>query len=427
MAHRMGLAKLDMTTGKSVSNTITYNYTSGTTPTPLTSGSATIYPEHSFNPTSGYCYPLDAATAGTDCYYVVKSTGASTSTPAKFGCSTTNTTEYWSDVTLSGIGFGKCITKTITSNRNAKFFVATFSYCGACQTVTLPWYGNYKFECWGANGGNGLTHASATEYNSRGYGGYTKGNITLPISFTIYAFVGGVGANGIVSGNASGGWNGGGNGCPDGQDDEAAGGGGGATDFRLSVNNSKTWNDVASLCSRIMVAGGGGGGSYYSLKGGCGGGTYGGFPSCEGTAFTTDDGNPSSQTTGYQFGTGQTGIRTVKNYDTAGGGGGYYGGVCSRQGTTHADWDGSPGYGGSGFISGHNGCNAVSASVTNLSNISHSGNSNHYSGKVFSSTEMIDGEGRVWTSTTRPASATKLSTITSNPGGNNGYAKITSQ
>ena len=281
-------------------------------------------------------------------------------------------------------------------------------------------------ECWGARGGSGLTNNSVA--NSQGKGGYSKGVISITTSQTFYVYVGDVGTNGKKSTTVDGGWNGGGQGCPDGQDDEAAGGGGGATDIRV-VDGS--WNDVASLCSRIMVAGGGGGGSFSTLVGGCGGGLEGGFPSVGGVSYTTADGQPSKQNTGYQFGTGQNGVRTVANYDVAGGGGGYYGGRCSRQGTEHNGWDGSPGYGGSGFVSGHTGCNAISASVTSLSSITHSGQANHYSGFVFTNTKMIDGAGYAWTTSkgsleAMPNPTTASSNYSSGVGHNGaGYARIT--
>ncbi len=54
-------------------------------------------------------------------------------------------------------------------------------------------------------------------------------------------------------------------------------GGGGATDIRLT---SGTWNDTASLASRLMVAGGGAGSGYYAtyyLTGGDAGGLVGGI------------------------------------------------------------------------------------------------------------------------------------------------------
>lgn len=282
-------------------------------------------------------------------------------------------------------------------------------------------------ECWGANGGKGLAQNKLID--NGGKGGYTSGAITLGRDKVLYVYVGGIGTNAKYDSTVAGGWNGGGKGCPDGEDDEAAGGGGGATDIRL-VNGD--WNNVPSLCSRIMVAGGGGGGSYGEsssswFSGGCGGGTKGGYPSeGAGNYFGAADGALSSQTSGYQFGIGQDGVRTEKSNDVGGGGGGYYGGITSRQSVMHNNWNGAPGYGGSGFISGHPGCDAIKASVNTLP-VTHTSSNVHYTGIKFNSTEMIDGKGYVWSSASRPATATKLSTITSNPGSGNGYAKITSQ
>ena len=62
------------------------------------------------------------------------------------------------------------------------------------------------------------------------------------------------------------------------------------------------------------------------------------------------------------------------------GGGGYYGGTS--YGITFG------GSGGSSFISGHKGCNAV---LENSDFIEHSNDSVHYSGLVFSNTTMIAG------------------------------------
>ena len=93
---------------------------------------------------------------------------------------------------------------------------------------------------------------------------------------------------------------------------------------------------------------------------------------------------------------------TDQHHTQSSGGGGWWGGAGGHHGG---------GGGGSSFISGHLGC--VKIAETPLTCVPNS-------------SELIDGEGYVWT-TTRSASATKLSTITSNPGGNNGYAKITSQ
>jgi len=75
-----------------------------------------------------------------------------------------------------------------------------------------------------------------------------------------------------------------------------------------------------------------------------------------------------------------------------GGGGGYWGGSYAIYNA--AQW-GSPG---SSYISGHNGCNSLAASATS-SNLTFSGQADHYSGNVFADTVMIDGAGYPWTNT----------------------------
>lgn len=54
------------------------------------------------------------------------------------------------------------------------------------------------------------------------------------------------------------------------------------------------------------------------------------------------------------------------------------------------------GGGGSSFISGHDGCNAIKEESTQT-NIIHTGNSIHYSGLYFHNTSIIDGAGYNWT------------------------------
>ena len=89
-----------------------------------------------------------------------------------------------------------------------------------------------------------------------------------------------------------------------------------------------------------------------------------------------------------------------------GGGGGYYGGG----GGASANGVVGSGAGGSSFISGHSGCNAIDANGT------HTGQPNHYSDKVFTQTEMIAGNASM-------LNYDNSSTMIGNIG--NGYAKIT--
>ena len=90
--------------------------------------------------------------------------------------------------------------------------------------------------------------------------------------------------------------------------------------------------------------------------------------------------------------------------------------------TTQVDLSG----GGSSFISGHNGCNAINSSSTS-SNLIFTNQSIHYSGHKFTNTKMVDGGGYTWTnvkgSQTGMPTHDGTSTMTGNTG--NGYAKIT--
>lgn len=470
MAHKMGLAILDMTTGKEVpiKRTYTFDNANGTGTISDSSGKTTIKPYHGFNTTtsSNYCVPLYATTVNSDCYYVVKANGDNTNSSTKFGCNVTNTTEYWSDVTVSSIGYGKCSTIAINSARPAAGMVANFSYVGtgAKQTFTVPWYGSYTIECWGANGGASPT--SGSSYALPGIGGYTKGNISLIKSKELYVYVGGVGNNNVktLGGSNSGGWNGGGytakNGAgPEGY--EASSGGGGSTDVRLSAHTSGTWGynsstntGDASLKTRIMVAGGGGGCGYIihhsnnSEIGGCGGGLT-GEP---GTAYgsTVSDNYNTANTValggtqtecptptswydeGYNrfgdFGYANQTYNTQDSYG-AGAGGGWYGGLKGI---------GNGGGGGSSFISGHPGCVSHPDKRGSANNIAKIDDVEY----TFSSTQMIDGDGYLWDSATEarvyqsamvPGLPKKGSTTASKPGvptkavsGNNGCARITS-
>ena len=266
------------------------------------------------------------------------------------------------------------------------------------QEFTAPLNTNYKIECWGANG-----------HGDIGRGAYTNGNIFFPAASTFYIYVGQMGVNGLqihdesYANITSGTFNGGGGFlCPNPDSNNATGGG--ATDIRLQSGN---WDDFSSLKSRIMVAAGGGafivGGNQ----------SYGGTLSSLGEAENhyptgghTTISQGASQTSGYKFGIGQDGGR-------AGGGGGYYGG-CSH--VNEGGLVGLRGSGGSSFISGYTGCNAISGSSTE-DNIIHTDQPNHYSGYVFTNSVMIDG-GSVMPS---PSGGTETGH------GGNGYCIITWQ
>lgn len=212
--------------------------------------------------------------------------------------------------------------------------IMNFDYTGSTQSKTLK-PGTYTIECWGGQGGS---------YNSYigGYGGYSKGTITLTKATTVYISVGGAGS----SSSTAAGFNGGGTGISSGR------GGGGATDVRIGQN---------SLYSRVIVAGGGGGAGVTSANAnpcGCGGGEYGGDGYYNNTtgSYTTGQnrsGGSASQTaggitwnTGAQATFGQGG--KASGYSCGGGGGGWYGGGGAYD--SDSDSDGRWGGGGSGYV-----------------------------------------------------------------------------
>lgn len=218
---------------------------------------------------------------------------------------------------------------------NSNSSVMNFDYTGSVQTTTLT-PGTYKLECWGGQGG------TYSGYYIGGYGGYSKGTITLTKTTTVYVSVGGAGS----SSSTAAGFNGGGTGISSGR------GGGGATDVRIGQN---------SLYSRVIVAGGGGGAGVTSANAnpcGCGGGEYGGDGYYNNTtgSYTTGQnrsGGSASQTaggitwsTGTQATFGQGG--NASGYSCGGGGGGWYGGGGAYD--SDSDSDGRWGGGGSGYV-----------------------------------------------------------------------------
>ena len=296
--------------------------------------------------------------------------------------------------------------------------VFNFDYTGDVQAFTAPIKGTYKIEAWGASGGD--VTINDVIYQG-GLGGYTSGTINLEKNQTLYIYVGSSPSNyeGGYNGGAAGGY----------ETDGKYTGGGGATDIRIVNGN---WNDFNSLKSRIMVAAGGAGTGKYlnsSLIGGAGGGLIG----YSGNIRSGDYSHIHEVATGgsqTSYGVGSDlicnskfgyAVDTCDSYGT-GGGAGYYGGGSGL--STYANV--SSGAGGSSFISGHNGCDAIKKESTE-DNIIHTGESIHYSGLYFTNTVMIDGNGYNWT--TEKGDYLKMpphvdnTTMTGNHG--NGFARIT--
>ena len=301
--------------------------------------------------------------------------------------------------------FGIHIVATNNDVLTTNSYTKDFAYTGDVQTYTIPVTGTYRLELWGASGGD------AGPYKG-GLGGYTSGYIHLQAGQVLYFYVGGEGSQ-----SAIGGWNGGGN-LIAGEEYFGASGGG-STDVRLV---SGAWNNFDSLKSRIMVAGGGGGANYRNVtssttlvlygsgNGGAGGCLNGDDSSCVGISeqyqasagYTSGSdhyyGTGGTQTSGgIQKGfdvndtlltskeTGTFGTMTMPGSQSGAGGGWYSGGTGGHGGAG----------GGSSYISGHNGCRAISQGSTSTS-ISHQTGS-EYTGFIFNNTLMIDGDGNKWT------------------------------
>lgn len=216
--------------------------------------------------------------------------------------------------------------------------ILNYSCTAGIQSVTLP-AGEYKLECWGAQGGSYNTSFQG------GLGGYSVGTLTLTEETTLNIYVGEQPAAVTTSKTVCpGGFNGGGNGYNRyyrstysyGQ------GGGGGTDIRI--------NDQ-SIYSRVIVAGGGGGSSSNddsATK--YGGGSIGGCAITGGGGEQTSGGSASKMTAGtFAAGASTTTKGNNYKYGSGGGGGGWYGGgACSTysDSTNYRSYNG----GGSGYV-----------------------------------------------------------------------------
>ena len=257
-----------------------------------------------------------------------------------------------------------------------------FDYTGDVQEYIIPKTGSYQVELWGAAGNN---NGIAT-----GKGAYTKGTIHLEKGTILYIYVG-----------SQSGYNGGGG-------ISSIRSGGGATDIRL--NNG---TDFETLKSRIMVAAGGGGhehgasgGTIDGINGGHNSAVSDSYSGLGATQISGGKANSNGGTSG-SFGQGGNGLKYSDGHLGGSGGGGYYGG-------SGAKWHAGGGSG-SSFISGYDGCDAISDKSTE-DNIIHTGQSVHYSGLKFTNTTMKSGSEEMPTHD-------GTTVMTGNTG--NGYARIT--
>lgn len=281
-------------------------------------------------------------------------------------------------------------------------------------------------------GASGLEVTRSNGYNvvDPGLGAYTAGDIIVNRGKKLYIFVGSTrsyNATKFVS--------------------EAPGGG--STDIRIIGGD---WNLFSSLKDRIMVAAGGGGGFLSTNTSNRSPGHGGGLIGYNANAYYIGISNMLDEYSGHgatQQSVGKSGNINLTHesfkalnyniveggfglasygtdnrggsYSSSGGSGYYGGGHGVHPGST---WSG--GGGGSSFISGHSGCDAIKSESTE-NNIIHTGQSIHYSGMYFTNTVMIDGAGYNWT--TEKEKYVGMPThdgkdiMDGNKG--NGYAKIT--
>lgn len=241
-----------------------------------------------------------------------------------------------------------------------------FHYTGAVQTFTVPVDGTYKLETWGASSGCFLGDSVLQDGNI-GLGGYSSGFIHLTKGQTLYIAVGGKGQDGILRGDASGGWNGGGSGSWDHSDDEATAGGGGATSIQISLKSDGQLKNYSSAKDNVLLVAGGGGSSSRGSGAAHGGGT-------SGISIGAAAGTQSS---GYAFGVGGSAVHKKANSELGAGGGGWYGGYAMNDA---ADYTYNGGAGGSGHVGAKmlNGStiagNQSFASISGRTEKGHSGN-----------------------------------------------------
>ena len=281
--------------------------------------------------------------------------------------------------------------------QNTAFFPYPCPEFNICSPISATFKsGYYKFELWGAQGGNGRYGNQPTiNTQTAGRGAYVSGILPIRIPTTFYLYIGGKGEDqwseesGVVS---RGGYNGGGSGgidlCED-TSPESSGGGGGSTDVRI-INGTST----LSLMSRIIVAGAGAGAESNGRTPGTFGGSAGALEGLSNNVYIKG----GSQTQGL-FGYGADGYSFNTKYPMGGSCGGSIGGCGSGYFGGYIPYSQKElsdnlrielgGAGGSSFVSGCDGCKAVNFDQSG--NITASDKSSHYSGWVFSNITMKNG------------------------------------
>ena len=282
---------------------------------------------------------------------------------------------------------------------------AVFNYPCSDSTSCSPFTvflsrGRYKFELWGAQGGDArIVNEEPIRQDSGGKGAYVAGIISLIIPRYFHLYVGGKGedqSSTAYNVYSRGGFNGGGQGGIELHEEngppESSAGGGGASDIRLLLGDS-----LEHLQSRIIVAAGGGGATSCDHINQIGGDYRGGHGGkLQGIGYNNVT-IPGKQNQG-SFGKGVDGhsidvIGNINGGSSGGGGSGYYGGnQLSLDEITQMNpyFLEVGGAGGSSFVSGYAGCDAVFG--VPLDEIKHTNQPLHYSKLFFTSISMHSGD-----------------------------------
>ena len=244
------------------------------------------------------------------------------------------------------------------SATNSALASHTFNYTGEEQIFTAPVTGAYKIEIWGAQGGSSHFIYNKDYYTKGAYGGFSEGVVNLQRGDSLFIYVGGKGGDATTSTGGNGGFNGGGTGGTgagtiDPRFYSGGGGGGGASHIS---NVLGTLNELSTSFNNILiVAGGGGGAGGLNNRDLVLGSSGGGFNGAQGylESNTSRYALGGSQSSGYAFGLGQSGLSDPNPKNSwgeggaGGGGGGFYGGYTGVATNTHSSLDGG---GGSGYI-----------------------------------------------------------------------------
>ncbi|PQJ08785.1 hypothetical protein CJD36_022285 [Flavipsychrobacter stenotrophus] len=146
---------------------------------------------------------------------------------------------------VAAFGIAGANAQVMTNTISATSAVNTYTVAAGVTSVTVD-----------MAGGSGGSFAGGVG----GKGGRVQATLAVTPGQVLYICIGGVGANGIVAASAAGGASVGGEGGGVGGGNSGGSGGGAATSIRTSITGGPT--SVASLNTRLLVAGGGGGGNY---------------------------------------------------------------------------------------------------------------------------------------------------------------------